>query len=1048
MNHSAKNFKVYKSSAGSGKTTTLVSEYLSIALPRPDSFGNILAITFTVDATNEMKNRILSALESISRGDLTSDTVVRLTFERLKKQYGYGEQEFKDRADRLLKNILHSYSNFAISTIDSFVVKIVKAFAFDLQLPLNFDIELDTEVLIDEAVSALVAQAGYNEKLTGYLLRYLLFQAAEERETRIQKLLSNLAAKVLFNDSFYDFRSSLNKTDTSDLYAFSETVIKRFTILSERLKSLANQALELISSRNLEFKHFYRGDSGLPKYFTYVAALNLEKLKPKSHALETVNDDKWFGGKANKDTVIQNKILEIKDELVEIFKTIQLLLPEFLSFYLLRKNLESVVLLGSINEELNNFYRENSVIHLSETVRKVAAVVESEEMPFIYERIGNKYRHYLIDEFQDTSIIQWRNLVPLIENSLAEGHFNLIVGDGKQSIYRWRGGDFEQFVNLPQLKGSDKDSLLKTREETLQRNFDEVVLDKNFRSAKAIVEFNNALFAFLLKGGNPIIGEVFAKHRQKAFRKEEGYVELLFLPPRKEDEEAVSAKIINAVNDLLSRNYSFGDITVLARVNRSLEYVAGILLDAGIPIVSGQSLRLDASADVLFILNFIRWLQNPDDEISKTAVLFHLSSLDKGVPNLDGVMSPGELLALYGASEATRKNVSGSNDVADIIETTATVFDIYKRSYAYIIKLLEFANEAETSAGGGNVAFLDYCERYLDKQHISMPDNMDAVRLMTIHKSKGLEFPAVIFYDPVTGGNHTGYLTVKLDKAGIEKPEYSLIDDNKSVSSSLFADYKNHSELLSQADETNVLYVAATRAADELYIMTEKKAPYFAGFESFVKSGELEMEEEVEMFGESEISVYSSGQKPVKEKKEPAAPAEQLHNTRFKQWEERLSLRKYLKTAGSLEREDAVGEGIKIHAVLSEIESKKDVEQVLNNALIRGEIKESELERYRAFVAKVVEHPALESYFAEGVEVLNERSIISASGERYRPDRVVLTNDNITVIDYKYSGNPDERYLSQVRNYMRLVSEINPDKKVFGKILWLKDELIIQEVAF
>ena len=1049
MTETKKYFKVYKSSAGSGKTTTLVMEYLRLAIPNPSGFGEIVGITFTIKATNEMKSRVLETLENIIDNGEDFDPICSLIYEQVRLEHGFTKQIFIEKAQQLLQNILHGYSNFAFSTIDSFVVRIVKSFAFDLKLPLNFDIELDSNIIIDEAVSALISKAGYDDRLTKNLIKYIENQADEGADTRLHILVASLA-KVIFNDSYSEFQKAIGAISLNELQSFANNIIRRRALLFNHIKQIGQDAVSLIQMHNIDFSSFFYGKSGgIPAYFNYLKDGRIDKFTPGTRSQTTINEDKWFTSKVPLD--IQSEIINISGELTTYFQEVQPLIPEFIALHLLRQNIDAILLLGEVNHEIQNYYQENSVIHISETVKRVAEVVAKEQMPFIYERIGAKYRHFLIDEFQDTSVMQWRNLVPLLDNSLSEGNYNLVVGDAKQSIYRWRGGDFNQFIDLPNLLGAESDVLLKDRETNLKLNFDEVVLGNNYRSNKAIVSFNNSYFDFVKKNSNEIVQRVFEAHEQAIFQKETGYVELDFLPNHKLDEEKFQRKILGIIQDLLSRNFSYRDITILARKNDQLSYLADFLLANGIPIISSNSLKIFSSIHIQFIVNFIRWMNDKADKISRTAILFYW--LAEGYLSKDEfdmfikAESDVALLVFIFGEEDNRDRLAGSNDVALLIEFLADSFELFDKEYAFVIQLLSFATMAESQEGQGYMNFLEYVDKKSKDEFLAMPENLDALNLMTIHKSKGLEFPIVIWIDFVKSAQKNDFLSLTMDPVGIKKPERILVQDVNLLRESVFSQQKEMADDLSLADQINVAYVALTRPKKELYIIAEDKSTYHKSLSDFVENDNF-FKENID----EETFVY--GVKVIKQKQEDLDADENvIINKNFIPWYQRMAVNKSF--VEEIDNEGAIAlkkEGIKIHALLSKIVRINDIELLLDKEISQGRLKSQERDIYANQLYKIVHTPSVELYFQEPWEVVNERAIITSEQRIYRPDRVLISKDDIVIIDYKFSDyqsasdSQKNDYNLQIEKYISLLQEIYPDKKVSGKILWLKGLIYLEEI--
>ena len=504
-----KNFTIYKSSAGSGKTFTLVKEYLALALndaaKPPQSYKHILAVTFTNKAAAEMKERIIKALKELAEDDystISSGTRTMLAalkeHKKLNAVKKVDDVTIRMRSKNILTAILHNYSDFAIGTIDSFVQKVVRTFAFDLKIPMSFDIEMDDDKLLTQAIDLLLAQIGNDEKLTKALIEFTESKTDEEKSWHIENDLK-LFAKNLLTEEGSVYIDKLKNLTIDDFFGIKDSLtieLKKFEIF---INSCGNEGLEIIKRGGVEHEKFAGGANGIGKYFTYLFEIRIDKLTPTATVQKNIDSENWYSGKASKDDKASidaiagalKNIFTKATEYVEKYKS------EYIVFSLINKNIYSLAVLNEIEKLLNEYKAENNILHISEFNKMIAKIVMNEPIPFIYERLGEKYNNYLIDEFQDTSVLQFQNLLPLIDNSLATGHFTMLVGDGKQAIYRWRGGEVEQFAMLPEIFKHNNNELVLERQKALIRNHNPEVLKNNFRSKREVIEFNNSLFRFL-----------------------------------------------------------------------------------------------------------------------------------------------------------------------------------------------------------------------------------------------------------------------------------------------------------------------------------------------------------------------------------------------------------------------------------------------------------------------------------------------------------------------------------------------------------------------
>ncbi|MCD4746178.1 MAG: UvrD-helicase domain-containing protein, partial [Bacteroidales bacterium] len=613
---------VYKSSAGSGKTFTLVKEYLKIVLSEPDKFRNILAITFTNKAANEMKERIISYLEELSINNSDSNTIKYLLPDLI-KETGLEHIIISQRAEKVLELILHNYSDFAISTIDSFVHKIIRTFARDLHIPLNFEVELDTDDLISKSTDLLISNVGNDEKLTKTLIRFIETKTDNEQSWHIENDIQQFA-KSLLNEDGYIYIEKLRKLSLDDFSGINRKINEVIKKFENNLKDIAISANNLIKEKNIPHSAFYQGRSGINKYFEYIVNNRFDKLEPNSHVNKTIEEDKWYGGKA--DYTEKQAIDSIKTNLIECFHNIQDILAEhyeqYIVFKLLNRNIYPIAVLNEIEKVINEIKAQNNIVHISEFNKKIADIVLNEPVPFIYERLGEKYKYFLIDEFQDTSVLQWQNLLPLIDNSLAENNFNMIVGDGKQAIYRWRNGEVEQLAKLPEIFKKNDNPFINEREQNLIRNYKSKNLNSNYRSEAEIVNFNNKFFSEIVN----IIPETYRTiydNQKQEFDVENkgGMVQIEFIDKNITEipyDELNFIKIKETIEDLVRDNFFWKDIAILCRNNKNASKIARYLLMNEIDVISSESLLLSSSPEVNFIVAMIRFIFDPSDDISKT----------------------------------------------------------------------------------------------------------------------------------------------------------------------------------------------------------------------------------------------------------------------------------------------------------------------------------------------------------------------------------------------------------------------------------------------
>jgi len=465
-------FQVYNASAGSGKTFTLVKEYIKVLLNSDDifSFQKILAITFTNKAAGEMKERVLSSLEDFADGKEND------LFNVLIKEIRIDKNLIQERSKKILDAILKNYAAFSITTIDSFTHKIIKNFAYDLGLSLNFEVEMDGVSLLNEAVDVLISKIGTDKKLTSLLIDYSLDKTDDDKSWDISRDLSEFAKMLLNEDDVAHFRILADK-QLDDFTNLKTKLYNQQKELKESIKKVGEECIQLIDSNDLEHKDFMRGT--IPKFFDDLStkSVNIDFIK-RSETIKKAIENNQYYSKSTLDSVASS-IDQIVPEIIRLFKESELIYQQFSMNKLALKSIIPLAVLNNINSELETIKEDNNIRLNAEFNQLISDNIKNQPAPFIYERIGQRFQHYFIDEMQDTSVLQWQNLVPLIDNTLAQENSNLLlVGDGKQAIYRWRGGKAEQFIEL----GSDRENPFHVPKEIKN-------LDTNYRSYSEIIKF-------------------------------------------------------------------------------------------------------------------------------------------------------------------------------------------------------------------------------------------------------------------------------------------------------------------------------------------------------------------------------------------------------------------------------------------------------------------------------------------------------------------------------------------------------------------------------
>lgn len=1044
-------FQVYNASAGSGKTYTLVKEYLKVLLRNEDlyTFQSVLAITFTNKAAGEMKERVLRNLKEFSEG-VSSDL-----FQSISEELSIDNSVLKDRCAKILQAILNNYSAFNITTIDSFTHKIIKSFAYDLGLPLTFEVEMDADELLNQSVDVLISKVGSDKDITKTLVSYTLDKLDDNKSWDISYDIKEFAKLLLNEDDAAHFKTLSDKT-LDDFAALQKKLKVTMSDIENQFLEIGEQALNLIDQRAIEFSSFsYSGEC--PNHFkklTEYRFFDYGKINFEGRVFKAFNADKPVYA-AKTDAHTKSQIDEIYGDLKELFFASKNFQEQVGNQYYLCKlvlrNLIPLAVLTNVNQELQTIKEDNNLQLNADFNRLISENIQDQPAPFIYERIGQRFKYFFIDEMQDTSVLQWKNLIPLIGNSLAQENASLLlVGDGKQAIYRWRGGKAEQFIDLGDEEAGYNPFFIDKKLESLKTNY---------RSYSEVINFNNNFFQhisqFLQSASYKDLYE--NKSRQETNSKQGGFVSLDFLEieeDKEENQQKYARKTLEIIQNL-DQGFSKSDVCVIVRTKKDGVQIADYLTQNGVQIVSSETLLLKNSTKLCFIVDFLKLLDNPLDELTQFSIVsflyehldvqqskdaFYKSAVKKSLEEF--------IQLLEDFSIQIDLNLLIQQPLYEKVETLVRTFGLIATSDAFVQFFLdEVLNQQKKEVS--LTEFLEFWEQKKDRLSIAASENKEAVQIMTIHKSKGLEFPVVIFPCELDI-----YKEIKpkiwLDELPEAYQPFSsfLIPFNNSLeklegrSKELFVIRKRELEL----DGFNLLYVALTRAAEQLYVITEKKLSksgenlncYSGFFINYLKGiGEWE----------DVVNHYSWGDKnrlSNKEKEEESFDV--LTEYISTPWQE-LDL-KLLSSASKLwdsTQEKAIDYGNLIHEILSKIYTITDIEKVLGQYVLQGLLPDSESKTIAEKINKVVQHSVLKEFYSDSVKIFNERELLDVDGQIVIPDRLVFLNEkDVVILDYK-TGEQSKKYHQQLLRYQRVLENMNfnVQKKI---LIYLHEPLLVEEI--
>ena len=1014
-------FKIYKSSAGSGKTFTLVKEYLALALSEKliDKHPHILAITFTNKAANEMKERILEYLHGLKIG--SNEGAIPVIRNLLCAEIKIDELEIQNRASICLSKILHNYTHFNISTIDKFLISVVRTFSNDLFLNASFEVNLDKEEVIDQAIQELLDQVGTNKDITKVLSEFVEFNSDNDKSWKVEKEIANYS-RLLFSDEAHQFIQKLKSIPIETFIAFKKDLTKKQKIKEAELVKIGKAGLEL--EDRLGGNKIYAGHGKASAFFGHIKNANISKIIPSASLLKNIDK-----GQVLKKDFSESENQEMLDFLTQSIDQINLLKPEIVLFDKISKGLFALAVLKEIESIVDDLKEEKNFVPISEFNQKIFDIVSNEPIPFIYERYGNRFKHIMIDEFQDTSVLQWQNLLPLVENALSEGFKNMVVGDTKQAIYRFRGGDVEQFAKLPLLNNKESLADAAIKEQTLVNSALELNLDTNFRSSKSVVEFNNELFAMSSERLGDQYTRIYKGHEQKVASSTEGYVELIKID--KGDKELIFEQLLTQVEDCLERKFRQKDLSILVRSGNEGKEIAQVLNEAGYDVISNESFLLSKSPNVNLIIATLQYIHDsePIQNQLRMIDLAHLAS--------ESALDLSDLHFRFLKEKnlnAVLKELNFNLNLKDLqqfslyekVEAIIALFKLDTRD-ANIIQLLDvvfnFTNKQSTYL----LDFLQWWDNKKDRLNVIIPESLDAIQILTIHKSKGLEFPVVIYPFAFSDSKlHKSNIWFSNEDADIP---YNIFSATEDLLDTLAEDVFKEEQYKYQLETLNVMYVALTRAARELYVYTKK---------SNLKSIKLEQHflcDFIESKGDGEQ--FAIGKKEIIEQLEATQNKQQIEFS-ANNWRKNIAVAYQNPSSKTVSPESSYG--VQIHEVLSLIDTDLNIQKAIQSCIDKELIELDKCDKIKQDIEQLLDKDELKEVFT-AKDYYNEREILTDKGKILRPDKLIFKDGEWLVIDFK-SGEKVEKNEHQVRSYIHALESMN--KKARGFLLYIETAELLE----
>jgi ATP-dependent exoDNAse (exonuclease V) beta subunit len=1052
---------IYSASAGSGKTYKLTAIYLTNLFKSRYNYRRILAVTFTNKATAEMKSRILDNLYKIAVGE-NSDYLSGLV-----KATNKTEDWIRKEAKEILNSILHDYSRFSVSTIDSFFQKVLRAFAREVGLHAGFNIELDHSSILSSAVDEMIASAAIDDQLKNWLITYALSNIDDEKSWNLKDGIIKLSEE-LFKEKFkllsVDELTKLE--DKKFLLGYIEKIKSKSVEFEKQLADFGKRADQIFIKFDLFDEMFYRKGQGIPGFIRSLVSGNVRE--PNSYVREICNEPpRWS-------TVsIAPQLQQAIDSGLDktLWETIHYYDENIVVYKSAEAVLSNIYALGILSDVLHNVHQittnENSFL-LSDAGELLNLITREDQSPFIYEKIGNRFENFMIDEFQDTSIMQWNNFKPLIDNSMAEGYDNLVVGDVKQAIYRWRNSDWQILASVLN-SVVDNNRILSEP------------LTTNWRSRSNIIRFNNSLFSIIpAQIDDALAGELLPESFKKLYSeaiqvnpgdKEGGCVRLEFISNENERnwQEIVLERLPDVIEAFQDNGFNASDIGIIVRDGKEGALILKTLIDYNnkcspgkksrynFNAVSNDSLLLSNSPVIVFIISVISVVNDPEDYIGRATMLrFYLMAIG----NKDA-----EKISLVSAELIQRSREyfpDGYEDFLDrirqmpLFEATESIISFFRLGdYSWNVAFLNtFQDYIVSFIGNRNAdiqSFIDWWTETGVKKSVVLPGNQDAMRILTIHKSKGLEFKIVIL--PFLSWN-LDHLSSKQPILWV-KPETSPFNDlgivpvkySKELINTVFAEYYKEEKYSVYLDNINLLYVALTRAKEVLYgfsVDNPKSDNTIAGVlknaitsvPSFQGVPELNLNSNYN----SENKVFELGKIPENNKKTNDKLNLSASQYCVSKSMESLKLKLHGENYFSSENvslRKRINYGKLMHEVFEGINTRADISGAVRKLVLEGKLADEESADIEKRVNVLISIPQVAEWFISDNKVLTEAGILLPSGITRRPDRVIFKDGKTTIIDFKF-GEENSHYTEQVDLYRNLLIDMGYNN--IDAFIWYVDK--------
>lgn len=985
-----------------------------------------------------MKERILSWLGNFSAKDYAENTDLKNIQKAFEEQgLKITIDELHHRSKKMLDYVLHNYSTLNIGTIDRFNSRLVRSFSYELGLAKNFNLEIEAEPFLIEAVDKMLDQIGENETISNSFMDYVDYSLENNERINLNKNLYD-SAKEFVKDIHYEHLKSNKSFDDANYENIKNTLRKEIVLNKKKSAELAASSIELFKSRNIDIEDFAQGKNGIGGFFTKVIDFYQQKRAgfpfPTTQEESVINN--YRKGASSKSKHKESEIFEILDQLLDNRMKLILLFIETQKKEKVLSALLPLKVNKDIQDELQKIEEENDLVLLSKFNILINENLKNEPSAFIYEKVGSQFQHYFFDEFQDTSELQWQNFVPLRDHSVSTEYTSFtLVGDPKQSIYRFRGGESKLMLDIINKK------------EFSPKEADLLVLKDNWRSARNIVQFNNELYRFHSEGLQEEHKNIFgADAEQNPKSKMDGRVKVNLIENLTNEEfyTDTSERMQKDIQECLDNGFKFSDITILCRGNFdifSYSQKLGSLKvnykgeEINIKTISDKGLTLELSNTLKAVIEFLRWELNPKNKHCLIMMMYHLNTLGK-IHMPDFTLGMKEILDIEGHEEILQfiqekylLQLKQDNfprfNLYNFIEYYINEFSVENKETDFLLNFLEMLFNFTQNAGASTKEFLKYWDEEASSYTIQASENIDAVQIMTIHKSKGLEFPIVFI--PMMNKNRDSEFTNWFDtneNEALKSVNINQFSKNLEAYDDeiLFFNTKNSYKNL--IDRLCLQYVATTRPVEQLFFYLQKANKTSNNLEllEFLQTKNPEQADEFDVY-----EVNPEMLKKYSKDKSSSFKTQNIQNLKNVN-EKSTSIKIATPSKNYQVRNEKVRIGLFVHELLSKINTEKDIVKVLNGYALEGQITLEEKNEIQVTLQDIVR--TYSEFFDEKWEVINEKDImISENGEShiFRPDRILKSEAGYIIVDFK-TGEQKAKDVAQVEGYKNILERLG--KKV------------------